>query len=90
MTGFMVVAMARRGPAPGWHGYAALVHLMLGTANLVFWRTFTEFDKVSLGVIATTLHGLFFMLELACLAAASRTTAADASVAPQPVSASAS
>ena len=72
LTGFLLVAMARRAPAAGWHGYAALVHLMLGTANLVFWQTFTEFDKVTIGVVATMLHGLFFLLELACFVSASR------------------
>ena len=80
MTGFLLVAIARREPAAGWHGYAALVHLMLGTANRGFWQTFRDFDKVSIGVVATAVHGIFFVLELACFASASRAPATTGDV----------
>ena len=80
LIGIALVVMARSDPRPFWHGYAAAVHLLLGGANLVFWQTFTEFDKVALGVAATTLHGVLLVAEVACLRAALLTTDGHAPV----------
>ena len=39
-----------------WHLYAALVHTLLGGANLLFWRTFVYFKRIPLGMITTIVH----------------------------------
>ena len=39
-----------------WHLYAALVHTLLGGANLLFWRTFIYFRAIPLGIITTIAH----------------------------------
>jgi phosphoglycerol transferase MdoB-like AlkP superfamily enzyme len=39
-----------------WHLYAALVHMLLGGANLLFWRTFVYFKAIALGIITTIAH----------------------------------
>jgi hypothetical protein len=35
---------------------AATVHTLLGTANLVFWDSFTVFGMVPMGIAATVVH----------------------------------
>ena len=59
----------RAEPTRAWHLTAAAVHVLLGTANLVFWPIFTAADMLLVGYVTTLLHGLFAGLQL--LAAAS-------------------
>jgi hypothetical protein len=54
---------ARREPRRYWHLTAAFTHLLLGTANLVFWSSFTTFDMVVPGVLSTIAHGLFLLAQ---------------------------
>jgi hypothetical protein len=42
-----------------WHGRLVAIHVLLGGANLLFWQSFVAWDLVVMGVVATTLHGLF-------------------------------
>lgn len=44
--------------------------LLLGTANLVFWRFFVVADALAMGYVTTSLHWLFVALELGAAAAA--------------------
>ena len=50
-----------------WHRIAAATHVLLGTANLMFWAAFEQYDLVPMGIVATAMH-MFF--------AATQTTAA--------------
>jgi hypothetical protein len=53
-----------------WHLTAAAVHVLLGTANLVFWQIFVAADVVWAGYVTTSLHWLFVLLQLAAAHAA--------------------
>lgn len=47
----------------GWHATAAGTHLLLGTCNIVFWPIFSTWGLVPMGIGATAMHALFFVLE---------------------------
>ena len=52
-----------------WHLTAVAVHILLGTANLVFWQIFIA-TMLAAGYITTSLHWLFVALQLAAAQAA--------------------
>jgi hypothetical protein len=56
-------------PERKWHSVAAAVHLLLGTANLVFWQVFVAADLLAVGYITTSLHWLFAALQMVAAAA---------------------
>jgi hypothetical protein len=56
-------------PERKWHIAAAAVHLLLGTANLVFWQIFVAADLLAVGYITTSLHLLFAALQMVSAAA---------------------
>jgi hypothetical protein len=47
----------------GWHATAAGTHLLLGTCNVVFWPLFETWGLVPMGIGATAMHVIFFVLE---------------------------
>ena len=51
-------------PVRFWHLAAAGVHVLLGTANLVFWPIFIAADALWAGYVTTTLHWAFVVLQL--------------------------
>ncbi len=53
-----------------WHLTAAAVHVLLGTANLVFWQVFVANDMLVVGYVTTSLHWLFVALQLTAAHAA--------------------
>jgi hypothetical protein len=58
------ILMWRAEPSRGWHLTGAAIHILLGTANLVFWQLFTAADMLMVGYVTTALHGLFVVLQL--------------------------
>jgi hypothetical protein len=70
--------MWRAPPLRSWHLAAAAVHILLGTANLVFWQLFVAADVLAVGYVTTTLHGLFAVLQLLAAGAAGVGTRASA------------
>ena len=54
--GVLLLTVAARDGRRFWHGLAAAVHALLGTANLVFWGSFVVFGMVPIGVAATVVH----------------------------------
>ena len=58
------VLLWRAVPSRAWHLTAAAVHLLLGTANLMFWQIFSAADTLATGYITTLLHWLFVVLQL--------------------------
>jgi hypothetical protein len=46
-----------------WHGYATLVHGLLGSANLLFWGMFVSLALIPLGVMITSAHGVFVIVQ---------------------------
>lgn len=66
------VLLWRATPVRFWHLTAAAVHLLLGTANLVFWQIFIAADILAVGYITTSLHWLFVVLQLCAATTAPR------------------
>jgi hypothetical protein len=56
-------------PVRKWHLTAAAVHALLGISNLAFWQLFIAADMLVMGYVTTSLHGLFFALQLAAATA---------------------
>ncbi len=69
-----------------WHLTGATVHVLLGTANLVFWPMFVAADMLPVGYVTTMLHGLFAALQLSALRAASAEHASVAQAEINPLS----
>ncbi len=64
------VLLWRAKPERSWHLTAVAVHVLLGTANLVFWQIFVAIDFLAMGYITTGLHWLFVGLQLFAAAGA--------------------
>lgn len=54
--GVLLLTVAARDGRRFWHAFAAGVHTLLGTANLVFWDSFVVFGMVPIGIAATAVH----------------------------------
>lgn len=63
LTAVLVFGVMLKDLKPQWHLYLALVCLLLGGANLLFWDSFAKVGLVAAGYIATSLHILFFGLQ---------------------------
>lgn len=50
-----------------WHALGLSVHLLLGTANIIFWSSFLQLDVLMVGVITTALHIIFASAQAVCL-----------------------
>lgn len=57
------VLLWRAVPSRSWHATACAIHLLLGGSNLLFWPLFSYADMLTVGVVATGLHGLFALLQ---------------------------
>jgi hypothetical protein len=62
------VLLWRAAATRAWHITAAAIHVLLGTANLVFWQFFVAGDMLAVGYITTALHWLFVALQLTAAA----------------------
>jgi hypothetical protein len=71
------VLLWRARPQREWHLTGAGVHLLLGTANLVFWQLFVTADMLAVGYLTTGLHGLFLVGQLAAAWAAGASVPGD-------------
>ncbi len=58
------VLLWRARPARSWHVTAVAVHLLLGTANVVFWQMFVDAGILPVGIVTTSLHFLFVAVQL--------------------------
>jgi hypothetical protein len=67
----VLILIHRKSEGPTWNWTAAGIHLLLGSANLMFWQIFVDAGQLPLGIISTSAHGVFFVLEL--IAALART-----------------
>lgn len=71
------VLLWRAVPVRRWHLTAVAIHILLGTANLVFWSVFVVSDMLAVGYGTTALHWTFVVLQ-ALAAAAERSGQPDA------------
>ena len=70
LIGLLFLTVAGRDGRRFWHVFAMGVHLLLGTANLVFWSSFVHFGVVPMGIAATIAHLLFVVAHAAAFRAA--------------------
>jgi hypothetical protein len=63
----------------GWHAVAAGTHLLLGACNLIFWAGFVRWNLVPMGIGATVMHAIFFVLQAWVWVRAQRPVTATAS-----------
>lgn len=56
LVGILLRWPARREPRRYWHLLGLVTHVLLGGANILFWASFTTFDMVVPGVLATIVH----------------------------------
>lgn len=66
LISFLLIRAAFGEQTSFWHGFAAVVHLLLGGANLLFWDSFATFGLVNAGRAATVLHFLFIVAQSGC------------------------
>jgi hypothetical protein len=64
----LLLIIHRSTPGALWHGIAAATHALLGTANLMFWAAFEQYDLVPMGIVATAMHIFFAATELTAAA----------------------
>jgi hypothetical protein len=57
------ILMWRSQASRSWHLAAAAIHVLLGTANLVFWQLFIVTDMLTVGYVTTVLHAAFIGLQ---------------------------
>jgi len=57
---------AAANPQKFWHQLAVIIHILLGGANLLFWKSFIQLDFVTPGIVATLFHGVFIVTEAYC------------------------
>jgi hypothetical protein len=50
-----------------WHVLGSSVHLLLGTANLLFWSSFVQQDLLRVGIVTTALHVIFVVAHAVCV-----------------------
>jgi hypothetical protein len=60
----VLILVHRKSEGATWNWTAAGIHLLLGSANLMFWQIFVDAGQLPLGIISTSAHGVFFVLEL--------------------------
>ncbi|MET3522805.1 hypothetical protein [Mesorhizobium abyssinicae] len=69
------VTLSRIAYSRTWHAFLAAVHMLLGTANLLFWQFFIAADVLVVGYVITAAHFLFVVAHLAALAGTARLAA---------------
>lgn len=70
MAAIIAVLLLRAAKLPDrqlWHALGLSVHLLLGTANLIFWSSFVQLDVLTVGVVTTALHIIFVCAQAGCL-----------------------
>ena len=72
ILGVLLLRAAKLADRCLWHTLGLSVHLLLGTANLMFWPSFLRLDVLMIGVVTTALHIIFMGAQAACLWRGSR------------------
>ena len=72
ILGVLLLRAAKVADRRSWHALGLSVHLLLGTANLMFWSSFLQLDVLMIGVVTTALHIIFVGAQAACLWRGSR------------------
>ena len=67
ILGVLLLRAAKVGDRRSWHALGLSVHVLLGSANLLFWSSFLQLDVLMIGVVTTALHSVFICAQAACL-----------------------
>lgn len=65
-SGAILVLLSGKLYAKKWHILAIVVHAILFTTNILFWRAYALAGIVTIGYVSTTAHGVFMLLESTC------------------------
>ncbi len=64
LFGIALIWASRHAPVRFWHVLAALLHTILASANILFWRsTFVALDAEIPGIVATVIHLAFVLAQ---------------------------
>lgn len=66
ILGLLLLRARRVDPTPVWHLVGAGIHLLLGSANLLFWPLAVQWQAETPEIVVTALHGLFVLTQLVC------------------------
>jgi hypothetical protein len=69
IIGVLLLYAARRADRRLWHTVGLCTHLLLGSANVLFWSSFVRQDLVLVGIVTTALHAIFVVAQAICLRA---------------------
>ena len=67
LVGALLLRAAGRADRRLWHGVGLATHLLLGSANLLFWQSFLQQNLLGVGVVTTALHIIFVVAQAICL-----------------------
>ena len=67
LIGALLLRAAGRADRTLWHSVGLATHLLLGSANLLFWSSFVQQDLLGVGVVTTALHIVFVGAQAICL-----------------------
>ncbi len=68
VIGVLILAVGAWEASRLWQVVAIAVHLLLATANIVFWASFSAFELVGMGLVATVAHFLFIAAHVISMA----------------------
>ena len=57
-----------------WHVIGLSVHVLLGSANILFWSSFIQQGLLMVGIVTTALHFIFVATQVICLRAGAGST----------------
>ncbi|MEZ4710143.1 MAG: hypothetical protein R3A44_23265 [Caldilineaceae bacterium] len=67
ILGLLLLRARQVDPAPVWHLVGAAIHLLLGSANLLFWPLAVQWQAERPEMVVTTIHALIVIAQLICL-----------------------
>jgi hypothetical protein len=67
ILGVLLLHAANLADRRPWHALGLSVHLLFGTANVMFWLSFVQLDVLMVGVVTTAMHVVFSCAQAVCL-----------------------
>ena len=67
IIGVLLIRAATLASRRLWHALGLSVHLLLGSANVLFWSSFLKQDLLAVGIVTTALHITFVVAQAICL-----------------------
>ena len=67
IIGILLIRAATLASRRLWHALGLSVHLLLGSANVLFWSSFLKQGLLAVGIVTTALHATFVVAQAICL-----------------------